>query len=43
MQQVRVAKDRWNFEAADGTLITPIGGNMRDDQHPGQIPNIDFI
>ena len=37
MKTVRVAADRWNFEL-DGTgeFITPIGGNMLNDQHPGQ-------
>jgi len=37
MRRVRVAADRWNFEL-DGTgeFITPIGGNMLDNQHPGQ-------
>jgi hypothetical protein len=36
MQPVRVARDRWNFELANtGEPITPLGGNMLDDQHPG--------
>jgi len=36
MKRVRVAADRWNFEMEDGGLITPLGGNMLNDQHPGQ-------
>ncbi len=36
MKAVRVAVDRWNFETSDGQFITPLGGNMLDDQHPGQ-------
>ena len=36
MKRVRVAADRWNFETEDGRLITPLGGNMLNDQHPGQ-------
>ncbi len=36
MQGVRVAADRWNFETTGGTFITPLGGNMLNDQHPGQ-------
>ena len=37
MKLVRVAADRWNFElAGTSECITPIGGNMLDDQHPGQ-------
>ena len=37
MEMVRVSKDRWNFELErSGRPITPIGGNMLDDQHPGQ-------
>ncbi len=37
MEKVRVAKDRWNFELeGSGRFITPIGGNMLNDQHPGQ-------
>jgi hypothetical protein len=36
MKPVRVAADRWNFETADGTPITPLGGNILNDQHPGQ-------
>ena len=35
MKPVRVAADRWNFETSEGTLITPLGGNMLNDQHPG--------
>lgn len=35
MQRVRVSADRWNFELADtGEFITPIGGNMLNDEHP---------
>ncbi|MFA6291499.1 MAG: hypothetical protein WC637_06935 [Victivallales bacterium] len=37
MEKVRVSKDRWNFELeGSGRFITPIGGNMLNDQHPGQ-------
>jgi hypothetical protein len=36
MKAVRISRDRWNFETADGALITPLGGNMLNDQHPGQ-------
>ncbi len=37
MKKIRVAADRWNFElAGTGEFITPLGGNMLDDQHPGQ-------
>ncbi len=36
MKPVRVSADRWNFETSDGALITPLGGNMLNDQHPGQ-------
>ena len=36
MHGIRVAADRWNFETTAGTLITPLGGNMLNDQHPGQ-------
>jgi len=36
MKAIRVSPDRWNFETADGVFITPLGGNMLDDQHPGQ-------
>jgi len=36
MRGVRVAADRWNFELAGcGEIITPIGGNMVDERHPG--------
>ena len=37
MKHVRVAADRWNFEL-DGTgqYITPLGGNLLNDEHPGQ-------
>jgi hypothetical protein len=37
MKPVRVAADRWNFElAGTGQYITPLGGNMLNDEHPGQ-------
>jgi len=37
MKAVRIAKDRWNFEIdGSGGFITPLGGNMLNDQHPGQ-------
>src|ERR1700722_8235777 len=36
MKPVRVAADRWNFETAPGEYITPLGGNILDDRHPGQ-------
>ena len=36
MKPVRVASDRWNFETTDGAFITPLGGNILNDQHPGQ-------
>ena len=36
MKHVKVAADRWNFETSDGAFITPLGGNMLNDQHPGQ-------
>jgi len=36
MKNVRVAADRWNFETSDGEYITPLGGNILNDQHPGQ-------
>jgi hypothetical protein len=36
MKVVRISRDRWNCETADGALITPLGGNMLNDQHPGQ-------
>ena len=35
LRPVRVASDRWNFETSDGATITPLGGNMLDDLHPG--------
>jgi len=35
MKKVRVSADRWNFETADGEFITPLGGNMLNDEHPG--------
>ena len=37
MQPVQVAPDRWNFQlAGSGEYITPLGGNMLNDEHPGQ-------
>lgn len=36
MKSIRVAADRWNFETSEGVFITPIGGNILNDQHPGQ-------
>lgn len=37
MEKVRVAKDRWNFELeGSGRFISPIGGNILNDEHPGQ-------
>ena len=37
MQHVRVAADRWNFQFAEsGEYVSPIGGNMLNDEHPGQ-------
>ena len=37
MNSVRVASDRWNFKlSGTGELITPLGGNILEDQHPGQ-------
>jgi hypothetical protein len=37
VQRVRVAADRWNFEReSTGEFISPIGGNMLNDEHPGQ-------
>ncbi len=37
MKRVRVAADRWNFELENtGEYITPLGGNILDDYHPGQ-------
>lgn len=35
MKRVRVAPDRWNFEYEGGGYVTPLGGNMLNDQHPG--------
>ena len=35
LKPVRVASDRWNFEAG-GAFISPLGGNILNDQHPGQ-------
>lgn len=34
MKRVKVAADRWNFEMEDGRLITPLGGNILNDQPP---------
>lgn len=35
MKAVRVAADRWNFELVGaGEFISPVGGNMLNDQHP---------
>jgi hypothetical protein len=37
MEKVRVSADRWNFELeGSGRFISPIGGTMLNDQHPGQ-------
>ena len=37
MKPIRIAADRWNFEyAGTGEFFTPLGGNMLNDQHPGQ-------
>ena len=36
MKLVRVAADRWNFETGPGEYVSPIGGNVLDDQHPAQ-------
>jgi len=37
MKRVRVAQDRWNFELeGSGELISPIGGNILNDEHPAQ-------
>ncbi len=36
MKPIRVAPDRWNFQTSDGAFISPLGGNILDDQHPGQ-------
>jgi len=36
MKPVRVSPDRWNFETSDGAFITPLGGNLLNDQHPAQ-------
>lgn len=37
MKRVRVAADRWNFELeGGGGYVTPLGGNILNDQHPGQ-------
>lgn len=36
MKPVSVAPDRWNFITSDGVYVTPLGGNILDDIHPGQ-------
>ncbi len=36
LSPVRVAPDRWNFITAAGAYVSPIGGNMLNDQHPVQ-------
>ena len=38
MRRIRVAADRWNFEleGSGGEFITPLGGNILSDQHPGE-------
>ncbi len=36
MKPVKVAADHWNFETAPGQYITPLGGNILNDRHPGQ-------
>lgn len=37
MKRVRIAADRWNFELeGTGEIIVPLGGNMLNDEHPGQ-------
>lgn len=36
MKRVKVAADRWNFEYEGGGHATPLGGNMLNNQHPGQ-------
>ena len=36
MRAVQVAPDRWNFQYEGGGYVTPIGGNILNDQHPGQ-------
>jgi len=37
MKKVRVSQDRWNFELeGSGSFISPIGGNILNDEHPGQ-------
>jgi hypothetical protein len=35
MRRIRIAADRWNFELEEtGEFVTPLGGNILDDQHP---------
>lgn len=36
MKPVRVAPDHWNFQTSDGEFISPLGGNILNDVHPGQ-------
>ena len=36
MKSVQVAPDRWNFITSDGQFISPIGGNILNDEHPAQ-------
>jgi hypothetical protein len=38
MRRIRIAADRWNFEleGGNGEFISPLGGNILDDQHPGE-------
>jgi len=36
LKPVSVSTDGWNFVTSDGSYVSPIGGNMLNDQHPGQ-------
>ncbi len=37
MKRIRIAADRWNFEfEGTGQYVTPLGGNMLNDEHPAQ-------
>lgn len=36
MKLVHVAPDRWNFQDEDGQFVVPFGGNMLNDEHPGE-------
>jgi hypothetical protein len=37
MKRIRVAADHWNFELeGNREFITPLGGNILNDQHPGE-------